>query len=300
MFYTQSEWLLFFFFYCFCGWIWESCFVSFQKKRWVNRGFLHGPFLPIYGFGAVIILWLTLPVQENLILIYLIGMAGATVLEYFTGALMERLFHMRYWDYSNMRFNLNGHICLACSLGWGVFSVLLVKVIHPPIEKMILKIPSFIADPLSLVCICAFAVDTALSVRMALDVKELLTKLSESSRTLSRIETRIENAKLRISQRHLMMHEKAASIAEEIRQQLKQSSHPAEQNHLQTILEDLQTLQKQLGNLELDLSSRRNRDYKKVSSILRRNPSAVSAHHKEVFAELKQLLKEEHDSKKKE
>lgn len=299
MFYTQSEWLLFFFFYCFCGWVWESCFVSFQKKRWVNRGFLHGPFLPIYGFGAVIVLWLTLPVQDNLFLIYLIGMTGATILEYITGALMERLFHMRYWDYSNMRFHLNGHICLACSLGWGVFSVLLVKLIHPPIEKMILKVPDSIADPLSLLCVCVFAVDTALSVRMALDVKELLAKLSESSHMLSRIETRVENAKLHLSQRHLLMHEKAAAIADEIRQQLEQASHPAEQSRLQTLLEDLQHLQSQIRHLEFDLSSRRTREYKKVSSILRRNPSAVSTRYREVFTELKQMIKEEHDSKQK-
>ena len=141
MFYAQSQWLLFFFIYCFWGWVWESCYVSVRKREWINRGFLYGPILPIYGFGAIIILWLTLPVQYSLILIFLFGMIGATLLEYATGFVMERLFHVRYWDYSNCRFNVNGYICLFATLGWGVFSILLVKVLHPPIERIVLQIP---------------------------------------------------------------------------------------------------------------------------------------------------------------
>ena len=65
--YSLNQWLLFFFIYCFIGWIWESCYVSVENKKWVNRGFLRGPMLPIYGFGAIIILVATIPVKENLI-----------------------------------------------------------------------------------------------------------------------------------------------------------------------------------------------------------------------------------------
>ena len=111
--YTLAQWFLFFYFYCFCGWVWESCYVSILKRHWVNRGFLHGPLLPIYGFGAITVLIATMPVRDNVVLVYVMGMIGATILEYFTGALMESLFHVRYWDYSSHRFNLNGHICLA-------------------------------------------------------------------------------------------------------------------------------------------------------------------------------------------
>lgn len=289
MAYTQSEWLLFFFFYCFAGWIWECCFVSVQKKRWVNRGFLHGPFLPIYGFGAILVLWLTLPVRNHLLLVYLLGMTGATALEYVTGALMERLFHMRYWDYSHMRFHYKGHICLACSLGWGVFSVLMVNGFHPPVEKLILKIPAYIADPVSLVLVCILAVDTVLSVQAALDVKELLAKLSENSQTLSRMEARLETAKNRITQSQLLLHEKAASIISTLEEQLQNASHPQEASRLHAILEDIQGIQKQLKNMEFDIISRRNREYRKAFSILRRNPGAVSARYKEMLAELKRL-----------
>ncbi|MEG2597198.1 MAG: putative ABC transporter permease, partial [Oscillospiraceae bacterium] len=125
--YTISQWLLFFFVYCLIGWIWETCFTSIKQRKFVNRGFLYGPILPIYGFGAIIILLLTLPVKENFLLIFLFGMIGATALEFVTGAAMERIFHMRYWDYSKQPLNVNGYICFKCSLGWGFFSIILVK-----------------------------------------------------------------------------------------------------------------------------------------------------------------------------
>lgn len=193
MLYSQAQWLLFFFLYCFLGWVWESLYVSALKRHWVNRGFLYGPLIPIYGFGAITVLWITLPVRSSIPLIFLFGMLGATVLEYFTGAAMERLFHVRYWDYSNNRFNLNGHICLFCSLGWGVFSVLMVKILHLPFENVILKIPANIASFTSTALVAALAVDTTKSVQSALDLRELLKELSEHSAVLSSLEDKLEH-----------------------------------------------------------------------------------------------------------
>ena len=80
--YSLGQWLLFFFLYCFLGWVWESCYVSAKRRQWVNRGFLHGPMLPIYGTGAVIILLATIPVRDSLWLVFLLGMLAATALEY--------------------------------------------------------------------------------------------------------------------------------------------------------------------------------------------------------------------------
>lgn len=193
MIYTQAQWLLFFFFYCFIGWIWECMYVSIRQREWVNRGFLYGPFLPIYGFGAIIVLWLTLPVRNYIPLIFLFGMIGATVLEYITGAVMERTFHVRYWDYSDQRFNIHGYICLFSSLGWGLFSVLLVRFLHLPVEDFVLKIPTNIANLLSLFFAVAFTIDTTKSVQAALDVRELLKEVSENSTVISSLEEKLEN-----------------------------------------------------------------------------------------------------------
>ena len=190
--YTTGQWVLLFFFYCFCGWVWESCYVSLCQRRWVNRGFLQGPLLPIYGSGAIIILFVTLPVAGNLGLVWLLGMLAATALEYVTGDVMERLVKVRYWDYSKQKFNLNGHICLSSSIAWGFFSILLVRFIHPPIARLLADVPSWLVDPLALALTIAFTVDVVQSVQAALDLKDVLTKLAEENEDLRRLAKRAE------------------------------------------------------------------------------------------------------------
>ena len=192
--YSTGQWTLLFFFYCFCGWVWESCYVSICQRRWVNRGFLSGPLLPIYGTGAILILFVTLPAEDHLFLVWLLGMLAATVLEYVTGAAMEKLFKVRYWDYSKHKFNLNGHICLSSSIAWGFFSIFLVRFLHPPIGQLLSRIPSVFVDPLALALTIAFTVDAVRSVQAALDLREVLTKLTEENEDLRRLAKRAEVA----------------------------------------------------------------------------------------------------------
>ena len=190
--YTTGQWVLLFFFYCFCGWVWESCYVSLCQRRWVNRGFLHGPLLPIYGSGAILILLATIPVADDLRLVWLFGMLAATALEYVTGAAMERIFKVRYWDYSNQRFNLGGHICLSSSIAWGFFSILLVRFIHPPIARLLARVPALLVDPLAHVLTIAFTVDAVRSVQAALDLRDLLARAAEENEELRRLAKRAE------------------------------------------------------------------------------------------------------------
>lgn len=110
--YSVIQWLFFFYFYCFVGWCIESTYVSVHQKRLVNRGFMRGPFLPLYGSGGIMMLVVSMPFQEHLILVYIAGCIGATILEYVTGVTMEALFKVRYWDYSDKKFNFQGH-CFA-------------------------------------------------------------------------------------------------------------------------------------------------------------------------------------------
>ncbi|MCI9375827.1 MAG: putative ABC transporter permease [Oscillibacter sp.] len=190
--YTTGQWALLFFFYCFCGWIWESSYVSVRQRQWVNRGFLQGPLLPIYGSGAIMILLATIPVENDLRLVYLFGMTAATALEYVTGAVMERLFRVRYWDYSSQRWNLNGHICLSSSIAWGFFSILMVRFIHPPIARLLLRVPAWCVDPLALALTAVFTVDAVRSVQAALDLRETLARLAEENEALRRLAKRAE------------------------------------------------------------------------------------------------------------
>lgn len=192
--YTAGQWALLFYFYCLCGWVWESCYVSARQRRWVNRGFLHGPLLPIYGSGAIIILFAAIPVEDSLPLVWLFGMLAATALEYVTGAAMERVFKVRYWDYSYQKFNLNGHICLSSSVAWGFFSILLVRFVHPPIGRLLARVPALVVDPAALALTAAFTADAVCSVQAALDLRDVLSRLTEENEELRRLAKRAEVA----------------------------------------------------------------------------------------------------------
>ncbi len=170
--------LLYFFFYSFLGWIWESCYVSICTRKLTNRGFLTGPMLPIYGSGAIVMLCATYPVQSSDIGVFFLGMFAATLLEYITGVIMEALFQVRYWDYSDKKFNIQGHICLSSSLAWGVFTLLLIRVVHPYVVSLLEQIPQNICFGALIVITIVFSIDFASSFHAAMDLRQILESLT--------------------------------------------------------------------------------------------------------------------------
>lgn len=176
--YTWYQWLSFFYIYCFAGWVFESTYVSIREKRPVNRGFLRLPLLPLYGTGAVMMLWVSLPFRDSLFLVYISGVIAATALEYVTGWTMERLFKMKYWDYSNQRFNVNGYICLSSSLVWGLLTIFLTEVLHPPVSDLVLALPVSLDIAGVILISILFAADTVQSVKDALDLGRALEAMT--------------------------------------------------------------------------------------------------------------------------
>ena len=174
MTYHWTQWLLFFYLYCFIGWCFESTVVSVSQRKPVNRGFMKGPFLPIYGSGAIMILLFTLPVRTNYVLVFLLGMLAATILEYVTGACMERLFKVRYWDYSHKCFNLHGYICLTSSLAWGALSVALVAFLQTWLERFVFYLSDDMAGALVFVVSVIFVYDFVTSFRSAYNLRKLI------------------------------------------------------------------------------------------------------------------------------
>lgn len=172
--YHFREWLSFFYFYCIFGWCFESSYVSVKERHPTNRGFLRGPWLPLYGSGAILVLWLTLPFQETPALVYVVGALGATVLEYATGETMVRLFKVRYWDYSNQKFQYRGHICLTSSIAWGFLSLLMVYVVHKPVEQFIFWMHEEVVSVLTFGITVCIVYDFSSEFRKAMDLRELL------------------------------------------------------------------------------------------------------------------------------
>ncbi|KRL46534.1 putative ABC transporter permease [Lacticaseibacillus manihotivorans] len=128
-------WLLYFFAYAFVGWLWESGYVSFQKRKWVNSGFLNGPIIPVYGFSMVTVLAIIEPFENNLLILYFASAIVITVIEYITSWGMEMLFHARWWDYSKVPLNINGRVALPISAFWGLGVVVIVKFVHPFVAR---------------------------------------------------------------------------------------------------------------------------------------------------------------------
>ena len=179
--------------YSFFGWIWECCFVSFKSKRWINRGFLNGPFIPIYGFGGTMIYMAVHPVEYNATYVFLTGMLVATLLEYLTSYMMEKLFHAKWWDYSNYKYNFRGRICLVASFFWGFLSILLVDILQPFVDSIITAIPRRTGEVAGVALIAALVTDFMITVIYTVQWDK---KLEEMERIREEFTDYLETTKL--------------------------------------------------------------------------------------------------------
>ena len=195
-FYHLMNWLII---YSFFGWVWETCYVSVKSGKFVNRGFINGPLCTIYGFGAVSVYVILRPFSDNLLYLYLGGVVVATALEYVTAVLMESIFHTSWLDYSDNKFNFQGRICLGASLGWGAFTVILFKVLHPLVESIVILYPVYVGEIGICVIGVGYVVDFVFSAAAAFRIHEKLPV----------IEAAMEQAK---GEMLVKMHEKIASV----------------------------------------------------------------------------------------
>lgn len=214
--YNWYQWLAFFYTYCFFGWCIESTYVSVRKKHFVNRGFLRLPLIPIYGSGAVIMLFVSIPVRNNLFLVFLFGMIAASALEYVTGYVMERLFKMKYWDYSNNRFQLHGYICLGTSIAWGFLSIALTEFIHTPVERLLLSMNHNLLITLVAIVSVLFVADTIESVKAALDLGKMLETMTRLKQELEEIQNSLAEMKAEAEQRAEELRSEAGQRAEDL------------------------------------------------------------------------------------
>ncbi|MCI5650592.1 MAG: putative ABC transporter permease [Fusicatenibacter sp.] len=172
--------LSWFWLYSFCGWIWESSYVSIKQKKLVNRGFVNGPLLTIYGTGAVTVYLILRPVEDKWYFLYFGGMMVATVLEYVTGVLMEKIFHAHWWDYSDQKFNFQGKICLGSSIAWGFFALILFYVLQPIAEKVVdLVDRSYGEIIVSVITIC-YLIDFGFSAAAAFQLGQKMRSVEKS------------------------------------------------------------------------------------------------------------------------
>lgn len=276
--YSFYEWIAFFIIYCFIGWVFESIYVSIEHKRWVNRGFMNGPFLPIYGFGAIIMLFAALPVRGNVILIFLFGSIAATTLEYFTGWAIEKIFKTRYWDYTCQPFNVDGYICLGCSLMWGMFAVVLLKFLHNPIERIITGLNSTVVMVLDIVFLCYFAWDMYVSVRQAIDIRSVITEHIKNSAEIQRLQKRVD---VLIA----VMNDDRENYKNMLETKKEEFEQKREENRA-----ELEALKADMASRKEEFQENIEAFRKRARKVLKRNPSARAKKHQLSFEELKEII----------
>ncbi len=132
---------VYFIIYSVLGWFGEVFYCYLGTKKLTNRGFFYSPIVPLYGFGALLVYLLLYPFKGNIILFFILAMIVTSTLEYFTALVMENMFHLKWWDYSDHRFNIKGRVCLLNSTLFGIGSVIFLYLIHPFISKYVLMIP---------------------------------------------------------------------------------------------------------------------------------------------------------------
>jgi len=177
--------------YSFLGWLTESIFCSVPVGKFINRGFLIGPFCPVYGLGGVIVISLLAQFQHDLIALYLAGVIITSLLEYLTGYALEKVFHTKYWDYSGHRLNLQGRVCLQNSLLFGVMCVVGMLYIHPALMRFLLLIPPAVLPFISIGFMIYFLCDAVFTIHSIL---QLNGKLAELQQVLDEIKERASNA----------------------------------------------------------------------------------------------------------
>lgn len=207
------ELIIYFIIYSFLGWVMESIFRSICEKKVINTGFLKGPFCPIYGIGATIMFLFLEEYENKPILLFFIAIIILTAWEYIVGVFLEKVFHTKYWDYSNHKINFQGRICLTNSLFWGILGVLFVKFIHPFIQGIIAKVNTSLLNYVMAILFTVFIVDTVVSI---IHVKNIKSTLENIEKINKEIKEKLKEIKLLKKEK-----EEKANTTENIQQMIE-------------------------------------------------------------------------------
>ena len=204
------------------GWCCEVAFAALKTGKFVNRGFLNGPVCPIYGFGVLSVVLVLEPVKDNLLLLFFGSMVFTSLLEFIAGFAMERIFHDKWWDYSNNPFNIKGYICLEFSIIWGIACVLVVDIIHPIIMKLVNAVPHTLGLWLMAALYVILAADAVLTLVELLKLPKRFKAMEELEAAITAVSDamgeNIYDSVERGRQRSEAFNEKHPDIAEKSRE----------------------------------------------------------------------------------
>lgn len=182
--FSLFELLTYFIIYSFLGWVMESIVRSVSERKIINTGFLIGPFCPIYGIGAIIMLLFLDNYENKPVIMFFISIIILTIWEYIVGVLLEKIFKTKYWDYSDQKFNFQGRICLVNSLCWGVLGIIFVKFIHPFVQNFVSQVDITLLKYIISVIVIVFLVDMIISIVKVKKIRATLDKVEELNKQI--------------------------------------------------------------------------------------------------------------------
>jgi len=204
--------ILLFFTYAFLGWCLEVCCKLIEKRKFINRGFLIGPYCPIYGYGVIFMTIILVKYLDDPITLFIMIVLSCSILEYFTSYFLEKIFHTRWWDYSQKRFHINGRICLETMIPFGIFGLLIMYKINSFFFHLYEKIPSSILYSICIILIIIYILDNFVSYKIINDIqkvsketqKKQILKKDDTERITSLVKKQIEQSKKTFEKR--MIH----------------------------------------------------------------------------------------------
>lgn len=224
---------LLFFIYSFLGWCVEVAFVAITARRVENRGFLNGPVCPIYGCGMLGVIAAITPYRDNFILLFIGGFIICTAVELFGGWVLDKIFHMRWWDYTKNKFNIGGYVCLRFSIMWGLGVVAVMKLVHPPIFALVRRLPKIAGIIIISILVTIFAIDMVVTLKNLIGIRKSLGQLDKVAEDLNNLGNQIKdvvgNSAINVADRAEESLEKLDERTEESREKWANASEAAKE-----------------------------------------------------------------------
>jgi Predicted membrane protein len=278
------EMLWYFMIYSVIGWMIEVSFQAVTRGEVINRGFLNGPLCPVYGSGVIMVLmvvdlcgfWFGLETnlsEASTIELFIIGIIFATLIELVAGFLLDQLFHARWWDYRDRRFNLNGYICLEFSIIWGLAIAFVLRVIQPVFEGIVATIPEKIGIIILIVCYFVFTIDIIITVLTVLKLNKQLSKMRDMELAIQKLSDGmseiIGNSTLKTVEKINDSHDKVEQRKAELRDKMDDAKADLEESykHLRLLIRYQRIFG--MGRVIKSLSKRGNKMYQDILDKLR-------------------------------
>lgn len=230
---------LLFFIYSFLGWCVEVAFVAIVARRVENRGFLNGPVCPIYGCGMLGVLAALTPYRDNFILLFIGGFIICTAVELFGGWVLDKIFHMRWWDYTKNKFNIGGYVCLRFSIMWGLGVVAVMKLVHPPIFALVRRFPKIAGIIIISILVTIFAIDMVVTLKNLIGIRKSLGQLDKVAEDLNNLGNQIKdvvgNSAINVADRAEESLEKLDERTEESREKWANASEAAKEKFAEAV-----------------------------------------------------------------